>query len=187
MPDLAPVRAAHARLLALLEGLDDAVARRPSLLPGWSVGHVLTHIARNADSFTWLCEGAAAGEVRDQYPGGAVQRNGDIEAGAGRTASELVDDLRTACTRLEAAFEAVTDWSATVRTSADEVPVASLLLRRLRETEIHTADLGLDGFTWRDWSDALVDDQLAALPGDHRRHLVAFLAGRADEPRGLFA
>ena len=28
-------------------------ARSPSLLPEWSVGHVLTHIARNADSVVW--------------------------------------------------------------------------------------------------------------------------------------
>ena len=55
--------AAQDGLLAALRDLDDAAARRPSLLPGWSVGHVLTHIARNADSVVWRLEGAAAGEV----------------------------------------------------------------------------------------------------------------------------
>ena len=58
------------------------MARRPSLLPGWSVGHVLTHLARNGDSVVWRLEGAALGELRDQYPGGLEQRREDIDAGA---------------------------------------------------------------------------------------------------------
>jgi hypothetical protein len=32
--------------------LTDADARGPSLLPGWTRGHVLTHLARNADGGT---------------------------------------------------------------------------------------------------------------------------------------
>ena len=42
---------ATARLLAALEVLRDLDVTRPSLLPDWTVGHVLTHLARNADSF----------------------------------------------------------------------------------------------------------------------------------------
>ena len=42
----------------------------------------------------WRLEGAAQGELRDQYPGGLQQRKGDIEAGSGRPASELVLDVR---------------------------------------------------------------------------------------------
>ncbi len=44
--------------------------RGPSLLPEWSDGHVLTHLARNADSVVRRMEGAARGELVDQYPGG---------------------------------------------------------------------------------------------------------------------
>jgi maleylpyruvate isomerase len=58
--------AAQASLDAALGGLDDATARSPSLLPDWSVGHVLTHIARNADSVVWRLEGAALGELRER-------------------------------------------------------------------------------------------------------------------------
>ena len=47
---------AHQRLLAGLEDLTDDQARRDSLLPGWTVGHVLTHLARNAEAFTRLLE-----------------------------------------------------------------------------------------------------------------------------------
>ena len=39
-------RSAHRRLYAALESLDDETARRASLLPSWTVGHVLTHLAR---------------------------------------------------------------------------------------------------------------------------------------------
>jgi maleylpyruvate isomerase len=39
---------AHLGLLASFDGLTDEVAAGPSLLPDWSVGHVLTHIARSA-------------------------------------------------------------------------------------------------------------------------------------------
>lgn len=185
VPDLDDVRAAHARLLALVGALTDGEARRPSLLPGWTIGHVLTHLARNADSFTWLAEGAEAGEVRVQYPGGPEQRTADIEAGAGRPAAELVEDLRSACARLEAALAAATAWDAPVRTTAAEVPLHELPFRRLREVEIHTSDLDL-GHTWHDWSDAYVEAELAGLGPLGRRHVVAFLAGRADQPRGLF-
>ncbi len=76
--------AAQAALNETLKGLTDDVARRPSRLPGWSAGHLLSHVARNADSVVWRLEGAARGELRDQYPGGLEQRRDDIEAGAGR-------------------------------------------------------------------------------------------------------
>ena len=82
--------AAQASLDATLVGLDDDTARRPSRLADWTVGHVLTHIARNADSVVWRLEGAARGELRDQYPGGLEQRRADIEAGAGRPAGRVV-------------------------------------------------------------------------------------------------
>ena len=66
--------AAEAELERTIERLDDEAARGPSQLPGWSVGHTLTHLARNADSVVWRLGGAAKGERRDQYPGGLEQR-----------------------------------------------------------------------------------------------------------------
>jgi maleylpyruvate isomerase len=95
---------AQAALDRALEGLEDATARNPSLLPGWSVGHLLTHLARNADSVVWRLAGGAGGEQRDQYPGGMTQRHNDIEDGAGRPAGELVLDVR----RTSQAVERVT-------------------------------------------------------------------------------
>ena len=51
---------AQARFQMAIEGLDDAKVRSPSLLPGWSIGHVLTHVARNADSHRRRADAASA-------------------------------------------------------------------------------------------------------------------------------
>jgi maleylpyruvate isomerase len=137
--------AAHAALLADLGGLTDAGAREPSRLPGWSVGHVLTHLARNADSLVWRLEGAALGELRDQYPGGVEQRTGDIEAGAGRPASELVLDVRRGAEAVERAMGDLpaAAWDAPSRTSKGVVESSrDAVLSRWREVVVHHADLG---------------------------------------------
>ena len=55
--------AAHRRLLASASEMTDAECRAPSLLPGWSRGHVLAHWARNADGQTRMLLAAARGEV----------------------------------------------------------------------------------------------------------------------------
>lgn len=152
--DLAGALDAHRRLLVTVAALTKAQARRPSLLPGWTVAHTLTHIARNADSHTLMFEGAARGEVWDQYPGGAEQRAADIEAGAASSSSDLADDVRTSIGRLEAAWASTTDavWAAGKgRTFGGETPLAELVFRRWREVEVHHHDLGL-AFTWKAWS-----------------------------------
>ncbi|MDQ4070640.1 MAG: maleylpyruvate isomerase family mycothiol-dependent enzyme [Actinomycetota bacterium] len=152
----------HARLASTLASLSDVAARRPSLLPGWTVGHVLTHLARNADSFVHLLHAASRREVADQYPGGARQREGDIEAGAGRPAADLVADVLKASARLEATWSAVTEdvWrTGAGRFASGPGPLADLPFRRWREVEIHHVDLDL-GYGWADWPDAYVDAEL---------------------------
>ena len=53
--------AATDRVLATATGMNDAQAREPSLLPGWTRGHVLSHIARNADGLGNLLRWARTG------------------------------------------------------------------------------------------------------------------------------
>jgi maleylpyruvate isomerase len=189
-------RDAHARLLATLDGLDDATARRPSRLPDWTVGHVVTHLARNADSHVRMLDGASAGEITDQYQGGLEGRAADIAAGADRPAAELVADLGAAIDRLDAAFDKATPevWAHGVgRMSSGELcPCADLPFRRWREVEIHRADLGL-GPGPADWPDDYVALELPRalanlpdrLPGADRKRLLAWLLGRADAPPEL--
>jgi maleylpyruvate isomerase len=177
--ELAGCRESHARLDRALAGLTEEQARRPSRLPGWSVGHLLTHLARNADSVVRRLEGAARGEVLSQYVGGREGRAADIEAGAHRSAAELVADIRESSARCDAACAAVAPevWDRpTVGLSGDESPAAFLAFSRWREVEVHHVDLGL-GYEPADWPVALVEHWLPSLLAD--------LPGRTDPSRLL--
>ena len=175
--ELAGVAASHSRLASDLAGLTDAEARQPSLLPGWSVGHVLTHIARNADGLTHLVEEAARGMVGAQYPGGMAQRNGDIDAGSSRSATELRADVADSAARLDATWAAAPEssWAARGRIGTGaEVALSELPARRWREVVLHQSDLGLV-FTVDDWPDDFVGQEL-------RRQVMRF---RSSQPMGL--
>lgn len=151
--------AAHRRLLDHLDAvLTDDVTRSPSALPDWTVGHVVTHLARNADSHVRMIEGACRGEVLAQYAGGRAERTADIEAGAPRGAVEQLADLHAAIAGLEHAWATCTDrgWAGSGLAIAGEMPVTVLPMLRWREVEIHHADLGLPGFTTADWSETYV-------------------------------
>jgi maleylpyruvate isomerase len=143
---------ATARLLRTAEDLDPAAVGKPSLLPGWSVGHVLTHVARNADAYTNLLTWARTGVETPAYATPSTRMH-DIEAGAGRPLREQVADIRAAHERFADAGAAmpVEAWAfhlPTTGQSAAAVPWA-----RLREVEVHHVDLGA-GYSPADWSDA---------------------------------
>ncbi|WP_241780552.1 maleylpyruvate isomerase family mycothiol-dependent enzyme, partial [Streptomyces wadayamensis] len=73
--DLTRLDEATARLLTVAGTLDDAALAEPSRLPGWTRGHVLSHLARNADALLNVVAG------RPMYAS-AEARDADIEAGA---------------------------------------------------------------------------------------------------------
>ncbi|MEO8694768.1 MAG: maleylpyruvate isomerase family mycothiol-dependent enzyme [Acidimicrobiales bacterium] len=165
--DMSGARAAHQALLRSARKLRDADIARPSLLPDWTVGHVLTHLARNADGHCNMFDGAARGEVFDQYPGGRAQRAGEIEMGARRRATEIVDDLESTIAKLEAHWDRTTDavWATgRCRSFQGEMALAIQPFRRWREVEIHHHDAGTK-FTWRDWSEAYTRRELEATIG----------------------
>jgi maleylpyruvate isomerase len=173
--DIEGCRVAHDLLRSVLSEVGDAEVRCASNLPGWSVGHVLTHLARNAEATCRQVHAALRSEVIDQYEGGRAGREAEIEAGANRDAAALRDDATRWSLTLDDLFRSLPDdvWARPVRTGAgDEIPVALLPFRRWWEVEVHLVDLGL---TTRasDWTDGLVNK---ALP-----RLLAGLAGRADE------
>ena len=85
-------------------GSTTTAVRGPSLLPGWTRGHVLTHLARNADGDGQPGAAARTGDGRPMYPGGARGAGADIEAGAGRHLGDLRLDLAESAERLLAAF-----------------------------------------------------------------------------------
>ena len=165
--ELDGVHAAHGAIVVALDGLTDDQARRPSLLAGWSVGHVLTHLARNADGMRAMLDGVARGEVVAQYPGGGAQRNADIEAGAGRPAAELAADVATSAAAWEAAAAALTaeQW-ATGKGGAfgGTTPIREVPFRRRREVIVHGTDLGFDGDAgWSLWPADFVRAELGRM------------------------
>jgi maleylpyruvate isomerase len=185
------VRQAHARLHETLVGLDDATARRPSRLPGWSVGHLVTHLARNADSVVRRLAAAAEDRLIEQYEGGDAGRAAAIESGAGRTAAALVADLVDADATVERLFATVSAavWERPVLRSGPDggtAPAARLAYSRWREVEVHHVDLGL-GYEPDRWPAGLVDrmlpDLLAGLPDRAgRAALAAWALDRAPAP-----
>jgi maleylpyruvate isomerase len=162
--DLAEFRAGVRRsddgLLRLVSPLRDDDMRRPTLLPGWTVGHVLTHLSRNADSHRRMLDGAARGEQVPQYAPGS--RDAEIEAGAPRTAAEITADLVDATTQLSATWDSLPDeaWDQSVRPRSGTFPAWTLVKLRWREVEIHRVDLNL-GYTPAQWPGAYVRDEAA--------------------------
>jgi len=163
---MSEVDRASDRLLETVGRLRDDDVTGPSLLPGWSRGHVLAHLARNADSLTRLLDGARAGVRARQYPS-REHREAEITAGAGRGAAEQLADLRAAAERFASAVDAMpADAWAFVLDGDPPRPAASVVWRRLREVEVHHVDLDA-GYGTADWSEAfshrLLHEVVAAL------------------------
>lgn len=153
---------ATASLIAGVRGLTDEQARGQSLLPDWTRGHVLTHLARNAEGGTRLLTWARTGVPSYQYPS-AGERAAAIEAGAGRPAAALVTDLRaTAAAFLQAAaLMPAGGWDYQVTwTSGHAGPAADVPPARLTEVQVHHVDLNL-GFGPADWPAAWAGELLA--------------------------
>jgi maleylpyruvate isomerase len=121
----------------------------PSALPGWTRGHVLSHLARNADAIAGALTAMLRGERIELYPDGRAARDAAIEAGSTRPVSEQLTDLRDAAARLEQVFRAVADAEAWGHSTAQRV-ARDLPAVRWREVEIHRVDLA-HGYRPADW------------------------------------
>jgi maleylpyruvate isomerase len=170
-PDSAEIAAATARLVVTAETLSDADVLAPSGLPGWTRGHVLTHIARNADSLVNLLTWAATGVEHPQYRDRA-ERDAAIEAGSTRPAAVQLADLDQSAARFADAVAAAPagSWDAQVHwLSGDLRPASQILDARLREVAIHHLDLGA-GYSASDWSSSFaLRILLSALPAFENR------------------
>jgi maleylpyruvate isomerase len=145
------VRSAVARLNGVLAALDEAAVRAPSGLPGWSRGHVMTHLANFSQAMTRQVDEALAGRLIDMYDGGRPARDVAIEAGAGQSAEDLKRQVSEATTDLVRAWDEVgpDDWARPVRHR--ESTLRDTVYAGWRELEVHTVDLALDP-TSDDWS-----------------------------------
>ena len=192
---------AQLRFSAAIEGLDDDAVRAPSLLPGWSVGHVLTHVARNADSHIRRSEAAVRGEVVEQYPGGYAGRASDIERGARRPPAAIIEDVAATSASLQSVWGTLRGaaWTMQVRdVSGRHHVLRAMPSRRWRELEIHLVDLDI-GPSYDDWPEEFVAENLPELrrtldgrlqdnarpaePGElSGREELAWLCGRLHRP-----
>jgi maleylpyruvate isomerase len=151
--------AAHLR--GLMTRLGDDAFRAPSLLPGWSRAHVLTHLARNADAMINLLTWARTGVVTPAYPS-AEARAADIEKGSVRTPTEIRDDVVASSDRLAGVVRALPEaaWAALVTNAQGRVIRASAVpWLRAREIWIHAVDLDA-GASFADMPGPMVDTLL---------------------------
>jgi maleylpyruvate isomerase len=189
--DIAHVHDAQARFDAAIAGLRDEDVRRPSALPDWSIGHVLAHVARNADSHVRRAEAAKRGEVVEQYPGGYEGRATEIEASAHGSAAELIEDVGSTGAAVLAEWASTTEdvWEGmTTDVGGRGRPLRELVGRRWQELEVHVVDLDI-GVTYQDWPDDFVAawlprlrryfaEQLPPTTGLDEREELAWLYGR---------
>ncbi|MEU9864152.1 maleylpyruvate isomerase family mycothiol-dependent enzyme [Streptomyces sp. NPDC047971] len=157
--DLASVREATERLLDAAASLDNAALAEPSRLPGWTRGHVLAHIARNADALVNVLQG------RPMYPD-AASRDADIERDAPRPLDVHLADVRESGERFQAVGDEPADWERTVELRNGVTDRAGRVpFRRWVEVALHHVDLGI-GY------------ELEDLPEDFVLREIEFLADR---------
>ncbi|MEU8759054.1 maleylpyruvate isomerase family mycothiol-dependent enzyme [Streptomyces sp. NPDC048659] len=165
--DLTSVREATDRLIAEVASWDNAALAEPSRLPGWTRGHVLAHLSRNADALVNVLQGLPM--YKD-----AATRDADIERDAARPLDAHLADLRATAGRLQEVCAEPADWDRTVELRNGITDSASRLpFRRWVEVALHHVDLGA-GY------------ELGDLPEEFQLREIDFLAdrwsGRADVP-----
>ena len=157
--DLASVREATDRLIDAAASLDNAALAEPSRLPGWTRGHVLAHVSRNADALVNVLRGLP------MYKDGAT-RDADIERDAGRPLDVQLADLRESADGFDAVSGEPADWDRTVELRNGVTDSAARIpFRRWVEVALHHVDLG-------------VGYRLEDLPDEFTAREIAFLADR---------
>jgi maleylpyruvate isomerase len=142
------------RLIQTADGLDDAAYAEPSGLPDWTRGHVLAHLALNAEGLARALRGVVEGTRVTMYASNEA-RDADIDE-LGTAAPEVLRSrLLGGCTDFADAVAAVP--ADALDSTIDRVPggrtftVGDVPGMRLREVEIHHADLAA-GYGPADWT-----------------------------------
>ncbi|WP_030238436.1 maleylpyruvate isomerase family mycothiol-dependent enzyme [Streptomyces sp. NRRL S-350] len=152
------------RLLQTASELKPEAVTEPSALPGWTRGHVLAHLARNADSLVNLLDGARTGTDIPQYASGEA-RDRDIERDAPRPLDVHLADLRASHARFAEAAALMTPeaWAATVKHRFGYLfPASDIPHKRLLELEYHHVDLDA-GHTPAQWPESFAVAQFHKL------------------------
>lgn len=194
---IAEVDRATSRLVETVRTLDGNGLAAPSLCDGWTRGHVLSHLSRNADAYLNLLDWARTGVETPMYVSPEA-RDADIDAGANRPLDVQLSDLTGSAAALRAAVDRLpaSAWTVRVRFASGTVaPAARVVWSRLCEVELHHVDLAA-GYGPADWPEAfsrrllretLATSALAELVSGSAPRvtgpehiLVAWLTGRSD-------
>jgi maleylpyruvate isomerase len=175
---MSAVRRASAALFDTVDALNETTMHGPSRLPDWTRGHVVSHLARNADGLVNLLSWARTGIESPMYASQA-DREADIQEGAHRLAQVQQEDLRAAAERFAMATEVMSesDWEATVTNwQGRSLPVSMVPWMRLTEVLVHHVDLN-SGCDF---------DRIVELTGEQIEPFIDYVvtryAGRADVP-----
>ena len=174
--------AATRRLIRTVDAMAETAYAEPSLLPDWTRGDVVAHLALNAEGMAGALRGLTEGTSVPMYASEEA-RDGDI-ATLGRARPEAIRNrLLGGTTDFNDAVNAVPEdvWGIDI----ERVPggrtfkAGAVPGMRHREVEIHHADLGL-GYSHADWPPAFAVRLIEAMaetrpPG---------AAGRARHRRG---
>jgi maleylpyruvate isomerase len=156
MPDsvLPLLESATRRLVRTVDAMADFQFREPSLLPGWTRGHVVAHLVLNAEGLSAALEGVREERAVPMYASQEA-RDGDIETLSGADPGMLRDRLLASTTAIHDAVQELPEnlYSGRIERTpgSDRTFTAGRVGEmRLREVEIHHADLDL-AYTWTDW------------------------------------
>ena len=151
MDDLALLDEQTDLLLRTARAVEDDDA--PSLCDGWTRGHVLSHLARNADGLARAATGVLDGSRASMYDS-QESRDADIESGVGRTHADALADLSSSAAALREVLGRLGPEQADVgiprlTDGPDFFTAARLPTMRLREVVYHHVDLDA-GFGFED-------------------------------------
>ena len=159
------------RVIRTVDGFHGDDWSAPSLLPGWTRAHVVAHLALNGEAIAQALRGVVAPDDASDQPATMYDsdeaRDTDIAELATAAPSELRDRLLAGSTLVLEAIDAVPAdrWDARVERTPGgrSIRAGSFPGMRLREVEIHHADLGA-GYSRSDWSPAFAEHLLDAMP-----------------------
>ena len=157
-------------LLPVVERATDRIAHvvadqqlqpgQPSLLPGWTIANVLSHLWYGAVASLRMTEHVLEGHGEvDFYPGGPAEREESIRSGDTLLPDALVQRLREASNELAATWGQLhaRDWNRTfVEPRLGPIALTRLVALRLTELEVHHTDMGT-GYDPEDWEPTFVD------------------------------
>jgi maleylpyruvate isomerase len=143
---------------------NDEVAAQ-SLLPDWSRGHVLTHLANNSRGLSNLIEWALTGVQKDMYV--STERNGS------EIISDFIEQSEIFASNLDRLLIGPILATEVVLGNGSRVHPHEIMTLRERELLVHLVDLGLE-YKSTDWTFDFSIKTLKSITAGKRKEAVKF-------------